>query len=128
MKAAFSRGRDPIEVSTGEVRASSDRVLRASALGSCVAVAMLDAEAGTGGLAHVMLPGASPDGQQNEHAKYAETESASSRMPWQPTGRALKGSWPVWSVAEISSGAMTTPFAKRISHRSPGLSKRCKFP
>ena len=62
---------DPIEVSTGEVKTSSDGLLRASALGSCVAVAMLDAEASVGGLAHVMLPGASPDGQEPEHTKYA---------------------------------------------------------
>ena len=63
---------DPIEVSTGEVKTSSDGLLRASALGSCVAVAMLDAEAGGGGLAHVMLPGASPDDRGHEHTKYAE--------------------------------------------------------
>ena len=62
---------DPIEVSTGEVKTSTDGLLRASALGSCVAVAMLDAAASVGGLAHVMLPGASSDGQETEHTKYA---------------------------------------------------------
>jgi len=59
---------ETIEVSTGEVRAVSSGVLRASALGSCVAVAMLDAEAGVGGLAHVMLPGASPGDQRTKYA------------------------------------------------------------
>ena len=71
MNPAFIRGRESNDVSTGEVKTSSDGLLRASALGSCVAVAMFDAEAGVGGLAHVMLPGASPDGRQTEHTKYA---------------------------------------------------------
>jgi chemotaxis protein CheD len=63
---------ETIEVSTGEVRTASNGVLRASALGSCVAVAMLDTEVGVGGLAHVMLPRASPHGSGFERTKYAE--------------------------------------------------------
>lgn len=48
-----------IEVSTGEVKAALAPVrLRASALGSCVAVMLYDAEIRAGGMAHVMLPSA----------------------------------------------------------------------
>jgi chemotaxis protein CheD len=60
------------DVQTGEVRATSDGVLRASAVGSCVAVVMYDAKVAVGGLAHVMLPGASPDDRKAQPTRYAE--------------------------------------------------------
>lgn len=62
----------PIEVSTGEVKTTSEGVLQASAVGSCVAVAVYDSEVRIGGLAHVMLPGASPNDRKAQHTRYAE--------------------------------------------------------
>jgi chemotaxis protein CheD len=50
----------PLEVGTGEVKAAASGVLRASALGSCVAVALVDPGCGVGGVAHIMLPGSRP--------------------------------------------------------------------
>lgn len=48
---------DPDEVATGDVAATTAGCLKASALGSCVGVAVYDATSGVGGLAHIMLPG-----------------------------------------------------------------------
>ncbi len=52
-----------MEVYAGKVAVSAGRdTLRTSPLGSCVAVAAYDPVSGTGGIAHVMLPGAAaPD-------------------------------------------------------------------
>ncbi|ELZ85817.1 chemoreceptor glutamine deamidase CheD [Haloferax elongans ATCC BAA-1513] len=44
--------------------------LTTSGLGSCIGVALYDAEAGVSGLAHAMLPEADPDG---DPAKFADT-------------------------------------------------------
>jgi len=63
---------ETIEVQTGQVKAARAGVLRASAVGSCVAVAVYEARAGIGGLAHVMLPGAAPDGTGERRTRYAE--------------------------------------------------------
>lgn len=61
-----------VEVLTGEVKTAHDGVLRASALGSCIAVVLHDAEIPVGGLAHVMLPGAAPNAEDGKRTKYAE--------------------------------------------------------
>jgi chemotaxis protein CheD len=64
---------DVIDVATGEVRVSSSPVIiRALALGSCVAVVAYDKINKIGGLAHVMLPGKSLKKEQMEKTKYAE--------------------------------------------------------
>ena len=73
MKQDICIASDHIEVPTGEAKAASKGVLRVSALGSCVAVAMYDPTAGVGGLAHVMLPGVSPDERSSQDTKYAES-------------------------------------------------------
>jgi chemotaxis protein CheD len=62
-----------IDVQIGHVAAASGKtVLRSSALGSCVAVAVWDDAGGVGAMAHIMLPGKSPDGKESiEKTKYA---------------------------------------------------------
>lgn len=62
-----------IDVNTGEVKVSAGpAVLRALALGSCVAVVAYDSIRRIGGLAHIMLPGGSPEGKGRERIKYTE--------------------------------------------------------
>jgi chemotaxis protein CheD len=62
-----------IDVSTGEVSVSGKEVvLRALALGSCVAVVAYDRANKVGGLAHVMLPGKSSSNKTKNNPKYAE--------------------------------------------------------
>ncbi len=62
-----------IDVQIGHVTAASGKtVLRTSALGSCVAVAVWDDAGGVGAMAHIMLPGKSPDGKESiEKTHYA---------------------------------------------------------
>lgn len=63
------------EVYTGEVRsARNSSTLVSNAIGSCIAVMMIDYSRQTGGIAHVMLPGSAAgraDQQQNRF-RYAE--------------------------------------------------------
>ncbi len=55
-----------ISVDTGEVKAGgAGTVLRAGALGSCVALVAYDRSSGVGGIAHVMLPGACIPARRN---------------------------------------------------------------
>ncbi len=62
-----------IDVYTGKVSVSSKPViLRAMAIGSCVAVVAYDRNRKIGGLAHIMLPGRSPRGDKEDRTKYAE--------------------------------------------------------
>ncbi len=62
-----------IDVDTGEIRVSSEPVMiRAVALGSCVAVIIYDRSKKIGGMAHIMLPGRSPIGDIESKTKYAE--------------------------------------------------------
>lgn len=60
-------------VNTGEVKVSKGGgILRASAIGSCVVVAMYDPVSRVGGMAHVMLPGVSRDQGPSKETRYAE--------------------------------------------------------
>ncbi|MFP4548456.1 MAG: chemotaxis protein CheD [Fidelibacterota bacterium] len=60
-----------IDVNTGEVKTGiGSRILRSNAIGSCIAVAVYDPRSKAGGLAHIMLPGASREG--NTNTKYAQ--------------------------------------------------------
>ncbi len=69
----FGRAERVLNVGTGEVKACrSGGILRAAALGSCVVAAAYDAEAGVGGMAHVMLPGACRNGTSARRNRYAE--------------------------------------------------------
>ncbi|OGF52395.1 MAG: hypothetical protein A2044_02035 [Candidatus Firestonebacteria bacterium GWA2_43_8] len=53
-----------IDVATGEVKIRrGNKVLVATAIGSCVAVIIIDAKKKVGGMAHVMLPGKAPAGK-----------------------------------------------------------------
>jgi chemotaxis protein CheD len=59
------------DVNTGQVAVKNGKVLlRAMAIGSCIAVAAYDALTKNAGLAHIMLPGQAPKGSC-ECAKYA---------------------------------------------------------
>ncbi|MBW7988756.1 MAG: chemotaxis protein CheD [Planctomycetes bacterium] len=61
-----------IEVSTGEVKvAHSGATLSSVAIGSCIAVAALDLEKRIGAIAHIMLPGRSPESCA-EKTRYAD--------------------------------------------------------
>ena len=69
----FERAERVLNVATGEVKACRTvGRLRAAAVGSCVIAATYDAEVGVGGMAHVMLPGACPDGSSSRRTRYAE--------------------------------------------------------
>jgi chemotaxis protein CheD len=56
-------------VGIGEVKIGKKALLEAMGLGSCIGVALYDMSTGIAGIAHVLLPGAS----QNGETKYAET-------------------------------------------------------
>ncbi len=62
-----------LEVNTGEVRFSNGKTqLVASAIGSCIAVALYIPSTRMGGLAHIMLPGRAPSVEGVETYRYAE--------------------------------------------------------
>ncbi len=62
-----------IDVDTGEIRVSPEPVIiRAVALGSCIAVIIYDRSKKIGGIAHIMLPGRSLKGDGVSNTKYAE--------------------------------------------------------
>jgi chemotaxis protein CheD len=62
-----------VHVNTGEVKCGSYGIeLIANGIGSCVVVAACDASIPCGGMAHIMLPGSSPDRSQPMRFRYAE--------------------------------------------------------
>ncbi len=128
MKYPDEVGSLPVEVLTGEVKVAAVGVLRASALGSCVAVAMLDVEAGIGGLAHVMLPGSSPGYRDAKGTKYAEDGIRELIHSMTAQGARLESLVAcVLSAAATSSSVMTTRSARRISGRLPRFSQGWAF-
>ena len=65
--------KDEISVNSGEVQVcKGEGLLHANAIGSCVVVAAYDPDSGVGGMAHVMLPGASRSRNTSRDTKYAE--------------------------------------------------------
>ncbi len=61
-----------IPVSTGEVWAAQQGIiLRTDAIGSCIGLAAYDARSKIGALAHIMLPGVSPNSGLAYNTKYA---------------------------------------------------------
>jgi chemotaxis protein CheD len=59
-------------VDTGEVRVCrGTSILHAGAIGSCVVITAYDPDSRVGGMAHVLLPGASPAGQAGLRTRYA---------------------------------------------------------
>ena len=61
-----------IYVQSGEVKTDTkDEILKSTAIGSCVVIAAYDAKEMVGALAHVMLPGASPEKTTSPETRYA---------------------------------------------------------
>jgi len=62
-----------IEAETGEVKScKGDYILKSNAIGSCVAVAAYSkTEKKIGAIAHIMLPGKSPDKDNEDKTRYA---------------------------------------------------------
>jgi len=61
-----------IDVNTGEVKVGGDNeVLACHALGSCVALILIDKQKNIGGVAHIMLPGKAPNNSKHP-LRYAE--------------------------------------------------------
>lgn len=58
-----------LAVGIGEVKTGKRALLEALGLGSCIGVVLYDMSTGISGIAHILLPGAS----QNGETKYAET-------------------------------------------------------
>jgi chemotaxis protein CheD len=62
-----------INVDTGQLKVGgSDSILRSSAIGSCIAIAVYNSKKPVGILAHIMLPGKSPLTNSVQKNKYAE--------------------------------------------------------
>lgn len=67
------RRKGVIFVATGEVWATSQKIiLRADGIGSCVVLAVYDIRENIGAVAHIMLPGKSPDERSGYNTKYAQ--------------------------------------------------------
>lgn len=61
-----------IHVPTGEVKVGrSGSILKSNAIASCVVIAAYDSKQKVGGLAHVMVPGNSPEGRTSQTTRYA---------------------------------------------------------
>ena len=62
-----------LDVFTGKLEISArDNIIRALALGSCIAIVAYDAKNRIGGIAHIMLFGKAPENKKQEENKYAE--------------------------------------------------------
>lgn len=65
-------GKKILDVPTGYVKVGRrTSILRANGIGSCVVVIAYDTVTETGGIAHIMLPGISPEITNNDRTKYA---------------------------------------------------------
>lgn len=61
-----------INVATGEVKTGKyDDILTSHAIGSCVVITTYSANKRIGGMAHIMLPGKSPESDDELNTKYA---------------------------------------------------------
>jgi chemotaxis protein CheD len=62
-----------IHVLSGEVKASKEKIIfKSSAIGSCVVIASYDKKLLVGAMAHVMLPGVSPEKSKTPKTRYAQ--------------------------------------------------------
>jgi chemotaxis protein CheD len=62
-----------VDVNTGEVKlGNKNDILTCRALGSCIAVVIIDPLHNAGGVAHVMLPNSAPDNTSLLPTKYAQ--------------------------------------------------------
>ena len=76
-----------LDVFTGEVKIStSDIIIRALALGSCIAVVAYDVKNRIGGIAHIMLFGKAPENKKQEENKYAENAISNLLLQMQKAG------------------------------------------
>ncbi len=65
--------KDDLSVSSGQVKScKGEGILRGRVIGSCVVVAAYDPQSSVGGMAHVMIPGASCDENPSRRTRYAE--------------------------------------------------------
>jgi len=79
--------KDILDVFTGKVEIStSDIIIRALALGSCIAVVAYDAKNRIGGIAHIMLFGKAPENKKQEENKYAENAISNLLLQMQKAG------------------------------------------
>lgn len=70
--ASEEKMRTIVDVNTGEVKLGDERVvLRSVAIGSCICIAAYDSRKNAGAMAHIMLPGTSPENKPAERTKYA---------------------------------------------------------
>mgnify|MGYP000933601648 CR=1 FL=1 len=61
-----------INVLTGEVKASNENIIfKSSAIGSCVVIAAYDLKLMISAMAHIMLPGISPEKSKTQKTRYA---------------------------------------------------------
>lgn len=60
-----------IDVNTGEVKTSKKTPLGVAAIGSCIVITAYDPKNKVGAIAHIMLPGKSPD-KNSEKTKHAQ--------------------------------------------------------
>ena len=61
-----------IYVLTGEVKTSSDdKILKSSAIGSCIALVAYEPKLHIGGMAHIMLQGIAPENTKYKKTRYA---------------------------------------------------------
>ncbi len=80
-----------IDVFTGELKISTgDNIVRALALGSCIAVVAYDAKNRVGGIAHIMLYGKAPDSKKDDENKYAENAISNLLSKMQESGADLE--------------------------------------
>ncbi len=76
-----------VDVFTGElITSTSDIIIRALALGSCIAVVAYDAKNRIGGIAHIMLSGEAPDNKKEDENKYAENAISNLLLQMQKAG------------------------------------------
>jgi chemotaxis protein CheD len=108
-------------IGTGEVSVCKrEGALRAGAIGSCVVVTAYDPESRVGGMAHVMLPGSSPNGGTNKtrYAANAVDELMSRLDELGAGGRALRvclvGGANVLGDGHYTPGPEIVAYLKRI--------------
>ena len=76
-----------LDVFTGKLEIStSDIIIRALALGSCIAVVAYDVKNRIGGIAHIMLFGKAPENKKQEENKYAENAISNLSLQMQKAG------------------------------------------
>lgn len=62
-----------VDVNTGEIKiGKGEQILTCRAIGSCIAVVLIDTRINIGGIAHVMLSGSAPDSSGKNKTRYTE--------------------------------------------------------